>query len=68
MQKTLSLLFIFFFQLVFAQHLSNHLKGQFTAKSSPSFYTSLYFDGKGKVKINDYEEEFIFYEKMILFL
>lgn len=46
-----------------AQTLSNNLKGSYTSNDKTTMYSSLHFDGNGKVKINDYEEEYIFYEK-----
>lgn len=59
------LLFFLIFSISFlnAQNLSNNLKGTYTTKNKSAMYSSFHFDGNGKVKVNDYEDEYIFYEK-----
>ncbi|MBF0598259.1 hypothetical protein IM532_12550 [Faecalibacter sp. WQ 117] len=53
---------ILFAQILFAQQTSNNLEGSFKNKSKNSIYTTLNFDGRGKVNINDMQE-YDFFER-----
>ncbi|WP_322969550.1 hypothetical protein [Faecalibacter sp. LW9] len=46
-----------------AQTLSNNLKGSYTSNNKTTMFNSFHFDGQGKVKVNENEDEYIFYEK-----